>query len=423
MNHSVLTICIVLFAFSSCLSQLRSEDDWRRWRGPQGNGITAGQTPPIRWSETENVVWKVKVPGRGHASPIIVNDRIFLATAEQDNSIQSVVCYDRSSGKQLWQTPVSTGEFNSQIHPKNTHASPTIATDGDRVFAVFNNHGSIQLTALDLDGTRIWKANTGQFEAPFPFGYGASPIVYEKNVIVTNLNDGSFSGMIAYDGATGKEQWRTERPAGTSYSTPVVATVAGKEQLLLSGTKQVFGFDPANGKKLWDTPAQWSVSCGTMVWNEDLVFASGGYPAQQTLAVKADGSGEKVWENAIKVYEQSMLYLDGYLYAHSDNGGVYCSRGADGKEMWKQRFGSGREPQSTRRFLPMAISISPMKTGRHWSSKPTLKNSKRLPVINWGMSLSLRWPSAETGFSRELRLARATRDKNGCTVWENDETA
>ena len=337
---------MTLLTTFSCTADLRAEDDWRRWRGPLGNGIVEGQTPPTRWSDTENVVWKVKIPGRGHASPIIVGDRIFLTTADEQQSTQSVVCFDRATGKQLWQTIVNEGELNPRIHPKNTHASPTIATDGERVFAVFNNHQSIQLVALDLDGNKIWEQNTGEFKASFPFGYGASPIVYKTNVIVANLNNGSFSGLIAYDGVTGKEQWRIKRPAGTSYSTPVVATVAGQEQMLLSGTNQVFGFDPNNGKKLWESPANWAVSCGTMVWNEDLVFASGGYPAQQTLAVKADGSGEKVWDNAIKVYEQSMLYLDGYLYAHSDNGGVFCWRADDGKEMWKQRFSSGRDPQS-----------------------------------------------------------------------------
>lgn len=126
----------------------------------------------------------------------------------------------------------------------------------------------------------------------------------------------------------------------------MVAEVAGKPQLLISGQRLVSSYDPANGAQLWTTNAKWDITCGTMVWDDERVFASGGYPAQQTLAIKADGSAEMVWDNPVKVYEQSMLAWDGYLYAHSDNGAIYCWRANDGEEKWKQRFSSRKSSVS-----------------------------------------------------------------------------
>ncbi len=363
---------------SNVLAQDDSSDDWRRWRGPAGNGIAAaGQTPPTEWNEDNNVLWKAKVPGRGHASPIVVDDKIFLATADESTMIQSVLCYDRSTGKQLWKSDVSEGEFNPRIHPKNTHASPTISTDGERVFAVFNNHNRVQLVALDLAGEKVWEKEVGAYKTRFPFGFGSSPICHGGNVIVANLND-IGSGITAYNGGTGDQVWKIERPGGTSYSTPVVANIGGSEQLLLSGTQKVFSYDPSNGKERWTVPGKWQVTCGTMVWDDDLVFASGGYPAQQTLAIKADGSGSVVWENGQKAYEQSMIIVDGYVYAHCESGVVYCWRAADGAEMWKERFSSRRDAQSA---SPVSANGNIYFTSESGETLVIKANPKKMEVV------------------------------------------
>ena len=345
-NLNLLNVILAFACSLVFLSSAVAQDDWQSWRGPTKNGIAAeDQTPPVKWSETENVVWKTKVPGRGHATPIVVGNKIFLATADDQAQTQSVVCFDRASGSQVWQTQINQGAFNPKMHPKNNHASTTIATDGERLFVVFNNHGGVQVAAVDYDGKLLWEKVVGEFKAPFPFGFSTSPIVYDGNVIVTNLNNGEGSGLFAFNGATGDEVWRVDRPAGTSYSTPVIAEVAGEPQLLLSGTKKVFSFNPTNGKENWMANSKWSVSCGIMVWDKDLVFASGGYPDSQTLAINAK-TGKMVWENRVKVYEQSMLAHDGYIYAHSDNGALYCWQAKDGQEMWKQRFSNRKDPQS-----------------------------------------------------------------------------
>lgn len=348
MTFSATLRFIVLFSVFLVPSFTLGQGDWSRWRGPEGNGIAVSQKPPIQWSEENNVIWKVKVPGRGHASPIVVNDKIFLATADEAEKTQSVVCFNRANGKQMWQTEVSRDGFDKKIHRKNTHASSTVATDGQFVFVVFSHHGGVHVSALDFDGKEIWTKKTGVYQSRYPFGYGASPIIYRDNVIVTNENDAD-SAIVAYDVKTGDQSWKINQKGNTSYSTPVVTTVAGKEQLLLSGGRKVSSFDPANGDQQWSTPANWDVTCGTMVWDGEMVFASGGYPAGQTLGINAR-TGKKVWDNSAKVYEQSMLVVDGYIYAHSDNGVIYCWRTSDGKEMWKQKFSSRR----------VAVSASPV---------------------------------------------------------------
>jgi outer membrane protein assembly factor BamB len=325
---------------------------WLAWRGPNRNGIVIDQNPPLTWSATENVIWKTEVPGRGHASPIIVNDQIILATSDVQAETQSVVSYDKTTGNQNWVTVVNTGNFNPRIFPANTHASSTVASDGQRLFAVFNNNEGAQLAALSLQGEVLWEKQAARFiPKQYQFGFGASPIVYKNTVIVTSEceQDGS---MAAFDTESGEEIWRVARARATSYSTPVVAWVAGKEQLILSGGNAVTSWNPASGEENWSTPAPWRVTCGTAVWSNDLVFVSGGYPVNRTLAVRADGSGEVVWEARAQCYEQSMLYFEGYVYALADGGVCYCWRAADGQEMWKQR-------------MEDKVSASPVLAGGH----------------------------------------------------------
>jgi outer membrane protein assembly factor BamB len=316
-----------------------AEGDWPWWRGPQRNGI-ADQTPgaPTTWSAASNVVWKVPVPGRGHASPIVVGERVLLATADEAQQIQSVVAFARATGKPLWKTDVSRGGFPARNHPKNTEASSTLASDGERVFATFFHHKNVEAIALDLNGKELWRATVGPFDPQrYEYGYGPSPLVFEGLVIVATEFDGE-SFLTALDRSTGQRKWRTPRPRNVSFSSPVVGRVAGRDQLLISGANEVSSYDPRTGKALWSVPGTTDATCGTLVWEGDIVFASGGYPKAETLAVRADGSGEVLWRNRQKCYEQSLLVYEGYVYALTDGGILYCWRARDGREMWSQRL-------------------------------------------------------------------------------------
>ena len=333
-------IAAALIAFSLLFqASAFAQDDWARWRGPEGNGVAAkDQKPPVTWTESD-FAWKVKVPGRGHASPTIVGDQIFLETADASQGTQSVVCYDRKTGAQQWQTALNQGGLRQGIHRSNTYASQTIATDRKSIFAVFEHHNQIHLYCLSLDGEKLWSKVVGDYNPQFGFGYGTSPIVYDGKVIVSNENK-TKSGLYAYNTETGDPVWKIDRGTITSWSVPVVATVAGKKQLLISGGESVSSFNPDNGQLIWTTPASWKVTCGTMVWKDDIVFASGGWPTQQTLAIDSK-NGQMLWTNPKKCYEQSMLVVGDYVYGVDEKGTAHCWRAEDGKEAWASRIGRG----------------------------------------------------------------------------------
>lgn len=316
-----------------------SAGDWPWWRGPSRDGQAGSANLPTHFSATEHVHWKARVPGRGHSSPIVVAGKVVLTTAEEATATQLVLAYDLASGELLWQTAASQGGFPTNNHPKNTEASSTPACDGERLFATFFHHQQIELVTLDLQGEVVWRKTAGPFYPKmFEYGYAPSPLLYGSSVIVAAEHDHAGSFIAAFDRDTGQELWRTERPASISFSTPVVAHVAGRDQLLISGQEKVCSYDPDNGKLLWEVAGTTHATCGTMVWDEEVVYASGGFPKAETLAVRADGSGEVIWRNNQKCYEQSMIVIDGCVYALTDKGVLYCWRASDGQELWRERL-------------------------------------------------------------------------------------
>lgn len=318
--------------------KLSATSDWPWWRGPLRNGVADPTPVPTKLSPTENVLWKAPVPGRGHSSPIVVGDQVFLTTADEAKQVQSIVTFHRQTGKPGWKVDVNRGGFPAKNHPKNTEASPSIACDGERLFATFYNHEHVEAAAFDLAGKPAWKKVVAPFNPrKYEYGYAPSPLIYQDLVIIATEYDGA-SAITALNRTTGKEVWKTPRPNNITFSSPVVGKVAGRDQLLISGAEKVASYNPADGKLLWETPGTTFATCGTMIWEGDLVFASGGYPKAETLAVRADGSGKVLWRNNQKCYEQSMIVVDGHVYGLTDNGVLYCWRASDGAEMWKERL-------------------------------------------------------------------------------------
>jgi outer membrane protein assembly factor BamB len=268
----------------------------------------------------------------------VIGDRVFLTTADEANQTQSVVAFDRASGDLVWQEKVSEGGFPERTHPKNTHATPTLACDGERLFAAFFHHQAIHVTALDLNGKIVWQKNAGAFNPrKYEYGYAPSPVLYRGTVIIAGEYDGdSFLVALARD--NGREVWRAPRPSNVSYSSPLIAHVAGRDQLVISGADQVASYDPATGKSLWTAPGTTAATCGTAVWDGNLVFASGGFPGAETVAIRADGSREVIWKVNQRLYEQSLLAYDGHVYALTGPGIAFCWRASDGREMWRRRL-------------------------------------------------------------------------------------
>jgi hypothetical protein len=331
--------------------------DWPWWRGPGSDSIAPGpQSPPVRWSATENVVWKVDVPGRGQGSPCLWGNRIYLPTADDQAQAQSLLCYDRGTGRTLWQKEVHRGGF-MRLHEKNSHASSTPACDGQRVFMPFMVQGGIWLTALDLDGRIEWQKKLGAFQSMH--GFAASPVLYRSLVIVVaDSVQGSF--MAAVHRRTGETVWRIERPnhpLGT-YASPVVGRVAGRDQLLIQGPYKVFSYDPATGDLLWSCDGPNDSTTSTVNFDGQFVYAAAGYPKRNLLCVRGDGRGDVTathvaWmKKGNCAYVPSMLLADGLLYMVEDAGKVACFEAATGQVVWEAR-------------LRGAFSSSPVLAGGH----------------------------------------------------------
>ena len=312
--------------------------DWPWWRGPQRNGVAdANQKPPLKWSEKENILWKSPVPGRGHGSPIVVGDQVFIAAAEPQEGIQSVLCFDRKSGKQLWQTEVHHGAF-PKGNDKSSFASATPACDGQRVFINFLHNGAVYTTALSRDGKQLWQVKVTDYV--LHQGFPTSPAIYQSLVIVSADNKGT--GKIAgLDRATGKTIWQHARPQFPNYASPIILKVNGREQLLLSGCDLVTSLEPLTGKVQWETKGSTTECVTSPVTDGKTFIVSGGYPKNHVAAVRGDGSGEVVWENSSRVYVPSMQFYKGHLYAVQDAGVAACWNFATGAEIWKGRLGGG----------------------------------------------------------------------------------
>ncbi|MBM4037909.1 MAG: hypothetical protein FJ290_05290 [Planctomycetes bacterium] len=324
--------------------------DWPWWRGERQDSIaTAATNPPVTWSKTENVVWRADVPGRGHGSPTLWGERIFLPTADEKEKVQYLLCFDRRDGKKLWQTELHRGGF-MRLHPKNSHASATPACDGERVFMPFIVQGGIWLDAVGLDGKIVWQKRLGNFESLH--GFAASPVFYKSLVIVVaDAIKNSFIIAVhrrapgAGDGS-GEVAWKIDRPSyklGT-YASPSVGRVAGRDQLLHQGPYKLFSYDPATGKELWRCDGPDESTCSNPTFDDTHVWAAAGFPKLNLMCVRADGSGDVTkthlaWMKRDKMaYVPSMLLSDGLLYMVEDEGRLYCFEPKTGEVVWETKL-------------------------------------------------------------------------------------
>ena len=324
--------------------------DWAWWRGPNRNGIAdTNQSPPLKWNDEENVLWKSPVPGRGHSSPTVVGARVFLATADEEQEIQSVLCFDRETGQQLWKTDVHKGGFAPAIpagHIRSSKASVTVASDGHRVFIDFFNNNAVYVTALSLEG---WQQKVTDFV--MHQGYGSSPAIYGPLVIVSADNKGG-GAVAGFDRVTGEVAWTMKRPALPNYTSPIILNVGGRDQLLLTGQETISSYDPLTGTLNWEVEGATGECVTSVVSDGTYVVTSGGYPSKHISIVRGDGTGDVVWRNNVQVYVPSMLVHDGHIYGVTDTGDAFCYAMENSTPLWEQRLGS--------RF-----SASPVLVGEH----------------------------------------------------------
>lgn len=382
--------------------------DWPWWRGYNRDGKTTDQsTYPLKWSETENVAWKVRVPGRGNSSPIVVGDRVFLTTAEKSRGVQSVLCYDRRDGRLRWRSDVHQGSLGEPGHTDNTHASASAACDGERVFAVFLFGKDVFVTALNLNGERLWQTHVGKNTSDW--GLAASPTVYKELVLLSS--DSAKDGFVAaLNRRTGRIWWRKARSASDSYTSPVIAKISGRDQLLLAGGDHVIACDPMTGEQLWSKKCVTEVMCGTLAWDGNTVFASGGWPERVTVALNAGSdSAEVKWTNNTKIYVSSMLVHDGCLYGSYD-AILHCLDTKTGKRNWKVRISADSYGSPV---LAGGNLYIPTRDGKVHVFKPNAAKAEKLAVNTLGNAMDTT-PTPNRG---QLFLRVAQKDVGSHKEW------
>ena len=311
--------------------------DWPWWRGPQRNGIAAdGQTPPTEWSADKNIKWKTPIPGRGHGSVTVVGEQVLLASANHEKETQLVICLDRKTGEERWRRVVHEGNLEPLANAKASQASGTVACDGERFFVNFLNNKAAWTTALDRDGKQLWQTKIADYK--LHQGYGSSPAVYGPLVIVSA--DNKLGGAVAgIDRVSGKVVWTKTRPKVPNYASPVIITLHGKDQLLMTGCDLVSSYDPLTGDLNWEFKGATTECVTTTVTDGTRIFTTGGFPKNHIAAVNADGSGKVEWEVNARVYVPSLLCRDNRLFGILDAGVASCWNSATGEELWKSQLG------------------------------------------------------------------------------------
>ena len=297
----------------------------------------------MKWSLPENLVWKVPVPGKGHASPIILGDRVYLVTAMEEEQTRDLICLDRATGKKLWSKVVLKSPFEG-VHRLNSRASSTPSSDGERIYLSFLDRDKMFVAAYDLDGKKLWEVPRESSRASTGIAHLGS---LKDKVIVNGDHDGP-GYLVALDKKTGKTIWKTARPNNTrSYCTPLIRTIGGRNQLILSGSLCVASYDPDTGKQHWISDGPTEQYVASLVYNGDLLFMTCGFPKRFMQAIRPDGSGNVtkthvVWETTKGCsYVPSPVAIGPYFVVVADNGVASCFVAKTGERLWMERLKGG----------------------------------------------------------------------------------
>lgn len=285
-----------------------SESAWPQWRGPLGTGVAPNANPPVVWSEDKNIRWKISLPGKGHSTPVVWGDRVFITTAEpygdalppryskapgsHDNVPVthrhkfSVLAINRRDGAIIWQRTVHEALPREGGHYTASHASNSPATDGEHVFAFFGSHG---LYCHDVHGVLLWKAQLGEMNSLHGHGEGSSPALHGDTLIVNWDHEGQ-SFVVAFDKRTGRQRWKIMRNEVTSWATPIVVEHAGQPQVIVSGTNRMRGYELATGKVIWECGGLSTNVVASPVAGDGMVFAGSSYDTRALLAIRLDGA-------------------------------------------------------------------------------------------------------------------------------------
>ncbi len=363
--------CVLVLTVSVATGLAADDRFWPQWRGPLATGVAPGADPPIEWSETRNVRWKVEIPGHGSASPVVWDDRVFVLTsvsvgegAESNEGFFrrlrnrftgavgsgesqqfAILALDRRDGRIVWERTALTDQPHEGRHGTGSWASPSPVTDGEVVCAFFGSRG---LYCYDMDGALLWDRDFGDMRIRMGFGEGASPALHGDSIILLWDHQGQ-SFITALDKTTGEERWRTERDEMTSWTTPLVVEHDGRAQVVTSATDRVRSYDALTGRVLWEGDGVTLNAIPSPVAADGMVFLMSGFRGNQLYAVDlaragGDISGTEaiVWSlERDTPYVPSPVLHDGILFFTKSNSGVLSAYdAASGRKV----FGPERLP-------------------------------------------------------------------------------
>ena len=338
-----LLLCLPVIGLQGAVDDARY---WAQWRGPEMNGVSRTAKPPVEWSETKNIKWKVQIPGRGSASPVVYGDRVYVLTAvpvgiageaqhaprgalpQRGVHQYKVMAIDRKTGKTAWERVAREEEPHEPAHGDNgTWASSSAIVDGTHVFAYFESRG---LYAYDMSGKLIWQADFGDKKMRNQFGEGSTPALYGNTLVVVwdHLNQPSY--VIALDKRTGKELWRVDHPEMDTWATPLVVEHGGRQQVIVNAMNKVRSFDLETGKLVWEGPGTTMNVIPSPVFGHGMVFIMSGFRGNNLKAIKlAEAKGDITTTGAIAwqldrdtPYVPSPLLYDNILYFLKTNNGL-----------------------------------------------------------------------------------------------------
>lgn len=332
-------------------------ENWPAWRGPTGQGVSSEENLPLKWSATENVHWKVALPDAGNSTPVIWNEHIFVTQASEKTvwppqggngglaaaRRRSLLCFRRTDGKLLWQKDVLYAE-KEPTHPTNPFCSASPVTDGERIVVSF---GSAGIYCYDFEGKELWKKDVGKVE--HIWGNASSPVLFGDLAILW-CGPGQRQFLLGVNKHTGAEIWRHEEPGGSSglgankewvgsWSTPILARVGNRDQLILSVPEKVKGFDPQTGMELWFCRGLSRLVYTSPLSAGGVVVAMSGFHGP-ALAVKLGGSGDitkdRLWHHATNLPQRigSGVIVGQHVYLVEENGVPHCFELKTGKEVW-----------------------------------------------------------------------------------------
>lgn len=432
-TKSVIQSFCFLLLLSSQTIALQAQDksvytnNWPEWRGLYNTGSTSEGNVPVEFSETKNVKWKIEIPGKGHATPIVWGNQIIVQTAvatdkkaltadastpaspmapNQTDLIHQfkVISVDKASGKINWQSVVKEEMPVERTHELGSWASNSPVTDGENIFAFFGSRG---LYCLDMQGNILWERDFGQMDIVASFGEGSSPAVYKDKVYIQWDHQGK-SFLYALDKKTGKDAWVAERDEITSWATPLIVEVNGKAQLITSATNKVRSYDAENGTIIWECTGMTRNVIPNPMYADGILYLMSGFRGNAVKAIdlaKATGditaSGAILWEyNQDASYTPSPVLMDGKLYFLKANNGILtCLNAKDGKVLYSNQKIEGinnifSSPTGVKDRIYMAATgvVDVIKAGNEFSllAKNTLDDTFHASPIIIGNDLFLR---------------------------------